>query len=108
MNVNSSSITASSTPDVNRAQEAQRTAQNGRADGSKADPHAADDDVQLSELVRSLRSLAPDSTERQQFIEQLGRAVESGNYQVNAEATADALIRDSVTLAPAAVAAAQG
>lgn len=53
------------------------------------------DDVHLSELVRSLRSLAAESPERQAKIEHLARAYASGSYRVDAEATASAIIQES-------------
>jgi flagellar biosynthesis anti-sigma factor FlgM len=53
------------------------------------------DDVHLSELVRSLRSLAADSPERQTKIESLARAYASGSYQVDSHATAAAIIGDA-------------
>ena len=54
------------------------------------------DDVHLSELVRTLRSLAADSPERQARIEQLARSYVNGNYHVDSQATADGLISDSL------------
>jgi len=57
---------------------------------------SAGDDVHLSELVRSLRSLVPDSPERQERIEQLARAYASGTYDMNAAATASKIIDDSL------------
>ena len=54
------------------------------------------DDVHLSELVRSLRSLVADSPERQQRIEQIARAYAEGAYQMDAEATAGKLIDDAL------------
>ena len=54
------------------------------------------DDVDLSELVRSLRSLVADSPERQQRIEQIARAYAQGAYQMDAEATAGKLIDDGL------------
>jgi len=56
---------------------------------------SSNDDVHLSELVRSLRSLAADSPERQAKIESLTRAYANGSYKVDAEATASAIIQDS-------------
>ena len=56
----------------------------------------APDDVHLSELVRSLRSLVPDSPERQERIEQIARAYVNGSYKVDAEATASKIIDDSL------------
>ena len=53
------------------------------------------DDVHLSELVRSLRSLAADSPERQTKIEALARTHASGAYRVDAHATAAAIVLDA-------------
>jgi len=53
------------------------------------------DDVHLSELVRSLRSLAADSPERQERLEQIARACADGSYKVDAEATAGKMIDDA-------------
>jgi flagellar biosynthesis anti-sigma factor FlgM len=61
----------------------------GRGAGSAAD------DVHLSELVRSLRSLAADSPERQARLENIARAYAQGTYQVDADATAAQMIRDA-------------
>jgi flagellar biosynthesis anti-sigma factor FlgM len=56
---------------------------------------AGNDDVHLSELVRSLRSMAAESPERQAKIEALTRAYASGSYQVDSQATASAIIGDA-------------
>ena len=53
------------------------------------------DDVHLSELVRSLRSLAADSPERQARLEQIARSVANGTYKVDAKATASKIIDDA-------------
>lgn len=53
-------------------------------------------DFHLAELVRTLRSLAGDSPERQAKMEGLMRAYASGNLQVDAEATAAAMIDDGM------------
>ena len=55
------------------------------------------DDVHLSELVRSLRSLASDSPERQAKIEHLTRAYATESYKIDAEATAAGIIQDSLS-----------
>jgi flagellar biosynthesis anti-sigma factor FlgM len=97
MKVNDSNlISTTSSGDTARAQEAARTASAARtqADGSAA-AGFGQDDVHLSELVRSLRSLAADSPERQAKIEQLTRAHASGNYKVDVQATASAIIDDA-------------
>ena len=65
------------------------------SDGTAA--ATAREDAGLSELVRSLRSLAVDSPERQALIERLALAHASGTYQADAEATASAIIKDAIT-----------
>ena len=59
-------------------------------------PDAAPDDFHLSELVRNLRSLAADSPERQERLEQIARACANGTHRVDAGATASRLIDDSL------------
>ena len=71
------------------------TSQPGRNQAARAGSAAADD-VHLSELVRSLRSLVPDSPERQERIEQIARAYANGTYKVDAEATASKIIDDAL------------
>jgi flagellar biosynthesis anti-sigma factor FlgM len=70
--------------------------QSGRKQATRATPDAATDDAHLSELVRSLRSLVPDSPERQERIEQIARAYANGTYEVDAEATAGKIIDDTL------------
>lgn len=59
-----------------------------------AEPHAGD--FHLAELVRTLRSLAGDSPERQAKMERLMRSYAAGELRVDAEATASAMIDDAV------------
>lgn len=68
----------------------------GRTQTSRVSSQAAGDDVHLSELVRSLRSLAADSPERQERLEQIARACANGTYEVDAEATASKVIDDAL------------
>jgi|SRR5580693_3907796 flagellar biosynthesis anti-sigma factor FlgM len=56
---------------------------------------ASTDDVHLSELVRSLRSLASDSPDRQAKIEAIARSYASGSYQVDSQGTASKIIDDA-------------
>ena len=72
------------------------TDSSGRNQAARAASNSPGDDVHLSELVRSLRSLVPDSPERQERIEQLARAYASGTYDMNAAATASKIIDDSL------------
>lgn len=85
---------------VNRAQPAAKTAAAAAGAGTSS-ASSANDDVHLSELVRTLRSLAADSPERQARIEQLARSYVNGNYHVDAPATADGIINDSAAGAAA-------
>lgn len=57
---------------------------------------SAREEIHLSELVRSLRSLAADSPERQARIEQLARAYARGAYKVDAQSTAARIIEDAL------------
>jgi anti-sigma28 factor (negative regulator of flagellin synthesis) len=57
---------------------------------------AAGADFHLAELVRTLRSLAGESPERQAKMEGLMRAYALGELRVDAEATASAMIDDAV------------
>lgn len=70
--------------------------QAGESAGSASGSPGTGDDVHLSELVRSLRSLAADSPERQARLEQIARSYASGAYQVDAQATASKIIDDAI------------
>ena len=72
------------------------TNESGRNKTRRIGSDGAGDDVHLSELVRSLRSLAADSPERQARLEQIARAYANGTYQVDEEATASKIIDDSL------------
>jgi anti-sigma28 factor (negative regulator of flagellin synthesis) len=71
----------------------QKTVRTGTADRSGV---TMSDDVHLSELVRSLRSLASDSPERQAKLEELARLYAAGSYTVDAAATAAKIIDDAI------------
>jgi flagellar biosynthesis anti-sigma factor FlgM len=85
----------SSLTGANRAQQAERTEQNSRTAHAPG-KGGAGDDVHLSELVKSLRSLAADSPERQAHLEEIARAYASGAYKVDAHATAAKIIDDAL------------
>jgi anti-sigma28 factor (negative regulator of flagellin synthesis) len=59
-----------------------------------ASPLGSSDDIHLSELVRSLRSLVADP-ERQARIEYIARSYASGTYQVDPQVTASRIIDDA-------------
>ena len=86
---------------INAAQPAAKAAAAAAGATGSAEAGIANDDVHLSELVRTLRSLAAESPERQARIEQLARSYISGNYHVDAPATADGIINDSAAGAAA-------
>jgi anti-sigma28 factor (negative regulator of flagellin synthesis) len=77
-----------------KSQEIGRTTPGAGAAGASTSP--AGDDVHLSELVRSLRSLAADSPERQASLEQIARTYATGAYKVDARATASKIIDDAL------------
>src|SRR5579884_2294372 len=79
---------------TSKAQETAQTGKSSRAPDNVGSA-ARTDDIHLSELVRSLRSLAADSPERQARIEQIARDYASGNYKVDAQATAGKIIDDA-------------
>ena len=96
MKVNDTNLSSLVPAEALGAQQTGRTAQTAGSSGSPATSGAgASDDIHLSELVRSLRSLAADSPERQARIEQLARSYASGTYQVDAQATAAKMIDDA-------------
>jgi flagellar biosynthesis anti-sigma factor FlgM len=93
------SQTASSTQNVGgagRSQQTERTGQSALSGSTVAGTQAPGDDVHLSELVQSLRSLAADSPERQARIEQIARSYANGTYQVDAQATASKIVDDTL------------
>ena len=96
MKVNNPNLSSLTSAETSRAQEAARTDPRGRPNGASPSASASGDDVHLSELVRTLRSLAADSPERQASIEQLARAYASGTYQVDAHSVAGKVIDDAI------------
>jgi flagellar biosynthesis anti-sigma factor FlgM len=92
-NLSSLGASAQNTNAAARTQQTEQTGQASRAGSSGAG--AAGDDVHLSELVQSLRSLTADSPERQARIEQIARSYANGTYQVDSKATASKIIDDA-------------
>ena len=97
MKVNDPNLSTASSAGATRASETARATTANRTATSGASNLSPKDDVHLSELVRSLRSLASDSPERQAQIEKLTRAYATGSYKVDAQATASAIIQDSLS-----------
>ena len=84
---------AASTTGATRAKDVERAGTNSRP--GVAGAAGSNDDVHLSELVRSLRTLAADSPEHQARVEQIARSVAKGTYEVDAKATASKIIDDA-------------
>jgi anti-sigma28 factor (negative regulator of flagellin synthesis) len=95
MKVNDSISTSLASTGTSGTQETTRTGQTTGAGPTQTGAAPSNDDVHLSELVKSLRSLAADSPERQAKLESLARSYASGSYAVNAGATASTIIDDS-------------
>ncbi len=96
-NLNSLATTgASQTQGTARARSQSVSSGSGGSNVSQSGSGGSGDDIHLSELVRSLRSLAADSPQRQQHLESIARTYATGNYQVNASATAGKIIDDAI------------
>ena len=96
MKINDSNLASAGSTGPNKAQEAAPTAPANRFSTTLSAAPASNDGVHLSELVRSLRSLAADSPERQARIEQLARTYANGTYKVDAQATASKMVDDAI------------
>jgi flagellar biosynthesis anti-sigma factor FlgM len=95
MKVNDSISTSLPPAGTSGTQETARTGQTSSAGSTQTTATPSNDDVHLSELVKSLRSLAADSPERQAKLESLARSYASGSYTVDAGATASKVIDDA-------------
>jgi flagellar biosynthesis anti-sigma factor FlgM len=95
MKVNDSISTSLPSTGTSGTQETARTGQPSSAGSSQTTATSSSDDVHLSELVKSLRSLAAESPERQAKLESLARSYANGSYTVDAGATASKVIDDA-------------
>jgi flagellar biosynthesis anti-sigma factor FlgM len=95
MKVNDSISTSLPSTGTSGTQETARTGQSSSAGSTQTTGTTSNDDVHLSELVKSLRSLAADSPERQAKLESLARSYANGSYAVDAGATASKVIDDA-------------
>jgi len=94
MKVNDSNLPPLGSTGVSKPQETAPSTLGNRS-SSVSGKAGAGDDVHLSELVRSLRSLAADSPERQARMEQLARSYANGTYKVDSKATASKIVDDA-------------
>jgi flagellar biosynthesis anti-sigma factor FlgM len=97
MKVNDSNLGSLASLGANGPQQTQQasSASAAASQGTAGSTGSSSDDVHLSELVRSLRSLAADSPERQARLEQIARSYANGTYKVDAKATASKIIDDA-------------
>ena len=97
MKVNDPNLSSLASTGAGAPQQTDRAGHGSRSGGTTPSASSASgDDVHLSELVRSLRSLAADSPERQARLEQIARSYASGTYQVDSEGTASKIIDDAI------------
>ena len=96
MKVNDPNLSSPASLGTGRSQETEKAGPSPRHGNQQGSVQAPRDDVHLSELVRSLRSLAADSPERQARLEEIARAYAQGAYQVDAQATASKIIDDAL------------
>ncbi|MBV8846619.1 MAG: flagellar biosynthesis anti-sigma factor FlgM [Bryobacterales bacterium] len=94
MRVNDPNLSSLAGTGASRTLDTSRAGQSG-PNSPGAGTAGASDDVQVSELARSLRSLAGDSPDRQAQIEQIARDYANGSYKVDAAATASKIIDDA-------------
>jgi flagellar biosynthesis anti-sigma factor FlgM len=95
MKVHDSNLSSAGQTNLTRTQETERQNRSGSTSNASTSG-AVNDDVHLSELVRSLKALAAESPERQARLEQLTRAYASGTYQTDPHATASKIVDDAL------------
>src|SRR5437868_13542898 len=91
MKVNDPNLSQLASTEASRAHGAAHATGTARA-GVPSAGNAPGDDVHLSELVRSLRSLATESPERHAHLEQIARTYTRGEYKADPEAVASKII----------------
>ena len=96
MNMNNRNFASGGYGAASRMQKTIRIDTTGRNGDASTNGVSMGDDVHLPELVRSLRSLACDSPERQARLEELARAYAAGTYTVDATAIAGKMIDDAI------------
>ena len=96
MKVNDPDLSSLASAGIARSPETERTGAAARPANPHGDSPASSDDVHLSELVRSLRSLAADSPHRQAKLEEIARTYAAGAYPVDGHATASKIIDDAL------------
>lgn len=96
MKVNDPNLPSLTSAGIARSPDTERSASGARPSPAHSDTPASTDDVHLSELVRSLRSLAADSPARQAKLEEIARTYAKGEYKVDAQAIASKVIDDAL------------
>jgi flagellar biosynthesis anti-sigma factor FlgM len=92
MKVNDSTVTNNSAYGVGKTQETEAAGQSGRARQQRVGS-AASDQAEISSTAGILQSEASSRAER---VEQLRDAVQSGRYQVDAEAVSKRIVEESL------------
>jgi anti-sigma28 factor (negative regulator of flagellin synthesis) len=95
MKVNDTNLNPLASTGTSGTQDTARTGQGSRPGSTPATGTTSNDDVHFSELVKSLRSLAAESPERQAKLESLARTYAKGSYTVDAGATSSKIIDDA-------------
>jgi anti-sigma28 factor (negative regulator of flagellin synthesis) len=95
MKVNDPNVSSLASTGALRSQGAAPSGQTRLGDNASTSGQSGDD-IHLSELVRSLRALAPDSPQRQEHLEQIARSYASGTYKVDTHATAAKIVDDAL------------
>ncbi len=95
MKVHDSNLSSAGQANLTRTQQTEQQNRSGSTSNA-SNGGVSNDDVHLSELVRSMRSLAAESPERQARLEQLTRAYASGTYQTDPQATASKIVDDAL------------
>lgn len=96
MKINDSNLSSLASTGPQQTAQTAQTARPATNAGAGSTSAASGDDIHLSELVQSLRSLAADSPERQARLEQIARSYANGSYKVDAEGTASKMIDDAL------------
>jgi flagellar biosynthesis anti-sigma factor FlgM len=96
MKVNDPNLPSLASTATTNSQQTERAGQSARSTNGSGSGQVSGDDVHLSELVRSLRSLAAESPERQARLEHIARSYANGTYQADTGATASKMINDAL------------
>jgi len=95
MKVSDPNLSSVAAAEAAKMQPAQSAAAGASRTSGQAETSTGDD-VHLSELVRSLRTLAAESPERQAYIDKIAHAYARGEYRADPVATAGKIIDEAL------------